>query len=178
MAPQTDCSLHGQEELAGAHVGGDARSGDAEREPRDALTTSGGAAPVDGGAATRGNGDPAASAADEDRSIRAGSRPHAVSPDGDDEAEWVSTEVRDLGVGGAFVATDRALPIGTALEVEVDLPGGGAALAVRAEVRWLAEPGRQPPARDAGMGLAFARLDTDGLLAVSEYLAGAAKARA
>ena len=86
--------------------------------------------------------------------------------------EWVSSQVRDLGVGGAFVATYRALPIGTALEVEIDLPGVDAAIAVRAEVRWLAEPGRLPDGCDPGMGLAFGPLDSEGLLAVSEYLAG------
>jgi Tfp pilus assembly protein PilZ len=166
-----------QDVAAGGHVGGDARPGDAEREPRDAPTTSGGAAPAGDRAATRGDGDRVI-AAEQDGSIRAGSGPHDVSSEGDGDAEWVSTEVRDLGVGGAFVATYRALPIGTTLEVEVDLPGSDATLAVRAEVRWLAEPGRQPPGRDAGMGLAFAPLDTDGLLAVSEYLAGAARARA
>lgn len=155
-------------------MGGEARSGDAERAPR--VASRGGAASIDDGDRhARGDGDPVI-AADEDGSNGAGSAPHA--PRGDGEAEWVSTEVRDLGVGGAFVATYRALPIGTALEVEVDLPGADQALAVRAEVRWLAEPGRQPPGRAAGMGLAFAPLDSDGLLAVSEYLAGAAGARA
>jgi hypothetical protein len=43
---------------------------------------------------------------------------------------------------------------------------------VRAEVRWLAEPGRLPPGCDAGMGLAFAQLEVDALLALSDYLAG------
>lgn len=167
---------------AGPHVGGDATTddasgGDAERAHRDAPATAVGAPSIDRGASTRGDGD-RTSAAEADGPIRAGAGPHAASPDGDGAAEWVTTEVRDLGVGGAFVATYRALPIGTALEVEVELPGAGASLALRAEVRWLAEPDRQPPGRGAGMGLAFAPLDTDGLLALSEYLAGAARARA
>ncbi len=166
-----------QNGASGAHVGGDARTGDAEREPRNALTSAGGAAAVEVAASTHGDDDRVI-AAEQDGSIRAGAGPHDASSRGGGEADWVSSDVRDLGVGGAFVATYRALPIGTALEVEVDLPGSGATLAVRAEVRWLAEPGRQPAGRDAGMGLAFAPLDTDGLLAVSEYLAGAARAPA
>jgi Tfp pilus assembly protein PilZ len=88
--------------------------------------------------------------------------------------EWVSTQARDLGLGGAFVATYRSLPVGTDLEVEVHLPDQNGTVALRAEVRWLAEPGRLPPGCDAGMGLAFAPLEVDALLALSEYLAGLA----
>lgn len=88
--------------------------------------------------------------------------------------EWVSSRVRDLGVGGAFVATYRSLPVGTALEVEVDLPGPNGPIAIQAEVRWLAEPGRLPAGCDAGMGLAFAPLEVDALLVLSDYLAGLA----
>ncbi len=90
------------------------------------------------------------------------------------DAEWVSTLARDLGVGGAFVATYRSLPVGTEIEVELDLPGPSGTVPLRAEVRWLAEPGRLPPGCDAGMGLAFAPLDVDALLALSDYLAGLA----
>lgn len=87
----------------------------------------------------------------------------------------MASQARDVGVGGAFVATYRSLPVGTPLEVVVDLPGLDAAVTVRAEVRWLAEPGRLPAGCDAGMGLAFSPLDADSLLAVSEYLAGLAR---
>ena len=88
------------------------------------------------------------------------------------DAEWVPTMARDLGVGGAFVATYRSLPVGTDLEVELDLPGPSGTVRLRAEVRWLAEPGRLPPGCDAGMGLAFAPPEVDALLALSDYLAG------
>ncbi|HWM88251.1 MAG TPA: PilZ domain-containing protein [Kofleriaceae bacterium] len=94
---------------------------------------------------------------------------------GNGEAEWVSTQARDIGLGGAFVATYRSLPVGTGLEVEVDLPLPIGGVALRAEVRWLAEPGRLPPGCDAGMGLAFEPLDVDALLALSDYLAGLAR---
>lgn len=90
------------------------------------------------------------------------------------DAEWVSTMARDLGAGGAFVATYRSLPVGTDLEVELELPGPGGTVRLSAEVRWLAEPGRLPPGCDAGMGLAFAQLDVEALLALSDYLAGLA----
>lgn len=94
------------------------------------------------------------------------------------DPEWVSTQARDLGIGGAFVATYRSLPVGTALEVEVDLPGPSGTVSLSAEVRWLAEPGRLPAGCDAGMGLAFGPLEVDALLAVSEYLAELAAERA
>jgi PilZ domain len=90
------------------------------------------------------------------------------------DPEWVSTQTRDFGVGGAFVATYRLLPVGTALEVEVDLPAPSGTVALRAEVRWVAEPGQLPAGCDAGMGLAFGALEADALLAVSEYLAAIA----
>jgi len=90
------------------------------------------------------------------------------------DPEWVSTQARDLGLGGAFAATYRSLPVGTELEVEVDLPSPSGTVALRAEVRWLAEPGRLPPGCDAGMGLAFGELDVDALLGLSDYLAGLA----
>jgi hypothetical protein len=96
---------------------------------------------------------------------------------GGDE-EWVISLARDLGVGGAFAATYRSLPIGTELEVELDLPGPAGTVPLRAEVRWLAEPGRLPPGCDAGMGLAFAPLEVDALLALTDYLAALAGEKA
>jgi uncharacterized protein (TIGR02266 family) len=94
-----------------------------------------------------------------------------------DTAEWLMGQARDIGLGGAFVATYRSLPVGTALEVEVDLPAPDGPVAARGEVRWLAEPERLPPGCDAGMGVAFAPLEADALLALSEYLAGAGRDR-
>jgi Tfp pilus assembly protein PilZ len=104
-------------------------------------------------------------------------RPLSGEGDGAD-ADWIASQARDVGVGGAFVATYRSLPVGTPIEVVVDLPGPEAEVAVRAEVRWLAEPGRLPAGRDAGMGVAFGPLDAESLLAVSEYLAGLAREKA
>lgn len=97
--------------------------------------------------------------------------------DAGDGAEWLMGQARDLGVGGAFVATYRALPVGTALEVEVELPAPVGPIATRAEVRWLAEPERLPAGCEAGMGVAFTPLEADALLALSEYLARAARDR-
>ncbi len=102
----------------------------------------------------------------------------AVGVQADDVGEWVSSRVRDLGMGGAFVATYRALPVGTALEVEVDLAGPSGPVTMRAEVKWLAEPGRLPAGCDAGMGLAFEQPDVDALLALSDYLAALAGEKA
>jgi uncharacterized protein (TIGR02266 family) len=60
---------------------------------------------------------------------------------------------KNLGVGGMFVATDRQLPVGDRVTVEVSLPGHVRPMAIGAEVRWVQPEGARP----SGMGLRFVR---------------------
>ncbi|HEY6478032.1 MAG TPA: TIGR02266 family protein [Polyangia bacterium] len=60
---------------------------------------------------------------------------------------------KNLGVGGMFVATDRQLPVGDRVTVELSLPGHIRPMAIGAEVRWIQPSGD----RSAGMGLRFVR---------------------
>lgn len=63
----------------------------------------------------------------------------------------IAAYTANIGVGGAFIVTDPRPP-GTLLRVELELPGGGGALAVEAEVRWISD-GEEEPGR--GMGVRF-----------------------
>jgi uncharacterized protein (TIGR02266 family) len=87
-------------------------------------------------------------------------------------AESVAATTRDIGVGGAFIATEVPCMVGAALDVDIDVPGQTLPISLRAEVRWVAEAG----AGEAGMGVKFANLDVDALLALSDFFAQIAAA--
>jgi uncharacterized protein (TIGR02266 family) len=80
----------------------------------------------------------------------------------------VAATTRDIGVGGAFIATDQPCMVGSALDVDIDVPGQTRPISLRAEVRWVTEA---TPERDGGMGVKFASLDVDALLALSDFFA-------
>ena len=87
----------------------------------------------------------------------------------------VLATTRDIGVGGAFIATESPCPIGSGLDVDIEVPGQTRPISLRAEVRWVAEGGGE---REAGMGVKFANLDVDALLALSDFFAQIAAAAA
>lgn len=77
---------------------------------------------------------------------------------------WIDAETRNIGVGGAFVATAAPRAIGSALELELVLPTSDRRFALAGVVRWIATTG------DAlGMGLAFVDVDVDILLELNDY---------
>jgi len=92
--------------------------------------------------------------------------------DGSATAQVLAT-TRDIGVGGAFIATESPCPVGSALDVDIEVPGQTRPISLRAEVRWVAEGGAE---REAGMGVKFANLDVDALLALSDFFAQIAAA--
>jgi hypothetical protein len=71
---------------------------------------------------------------------------------------------RNIGVGGAFVVTDRPARPGTPLTLSIHVPTASTPLEVRAEVRWA---GDDP----SGMGLKFGGLGVEELLLLEEYFA-------
>jgi hypothetical protein len=107
---------------------------------------------------------------------------------------WEAAETRNIGVGGAFIATAAPPLIGTEIAVELHIPtreppvfeGRSApgqagpmsapapplerSFAVKAVVRW-----RQTAASDAvdaaGMGVEFVEVDIDVLLELNDYFA-------
>lgn len=87
--------------------------------------------------------------------------------------ESVAATTRDIGVGGAFIATDQPCAVGSSLDVDIDVPGQTRPISLRAEVRWIAEASGE---RAGGMGVKFAALDVDALLALSDFFAQIAAA--
>lgn len=75
---------------------------------------------------------------------------------------WVTAETRNIGVGGAFLATPLVQPVGTALTVELSLPTSDQVFALPSVVRW---------ASGEGMGIQFVGVDVDVLLELNDYFA-------
>ncbi len=78
-------------------------------------------------------------------------------------ASWVDAATRNVGVGGAYIATDDPPEVGTTLTVELTLPTNEQTFTLPAVVRWasLAAP--------AGMGVQFIGVDVDVLLELNDY---------
>ena len=74
---------------------------------------------------------------------------------------WISAETRNIGVGGAFIASADVQPVGTAMTLELTLPTSDQVFTLPAIVRW---------ARDQeGMGVQFVGVDVDILLELNDY---------
>lgn len=83
---------------------------------------------------------------------------------------WVAAETRNIGVGGAFIATTLLQPIGAPLTVELTLPDTDQVFLLPAVVRW-ATPSTSLAAA-GGMGVQFVGVDVDVLLELNDYFAG------
>ena len=51
-------------------------------------------------------------------------------------AAWTDAETRNIGVGGAYIASGSAPPVGTTLTVELTLPTTDQVFTLPAVVRW------------------------------------------
>lgn len=76
---------------------------------------------------------------------------------------WITAETRNIGVGGAFIASPEVQPVGTALTVELSLPTSEQVFTLPAIVRWAAA--------GEGMGVQFIGVDVDVLLELNDYFA-------
>lgn len=72
---------------------------------------------------------------------------------------------KNIGVGGAFIITPTPPPPGTALQIVLTVPAAARSLEVRGDVRWVLQSGDDDP----GMGVKFAALDVEQLMALNEY---------
>ena len=87
------------------------------------------------------------------------------------ESSQLSDEQRaytkNIGVGGAFIITPHPPPPGTSLQIALSVPATARALEVRGDVRWVVAD--VSDADEQGMGVKFAGLDVDQLMALNEY---------
>jgi hypothetical protein len=74
---------------------------------------------------------------------------------------WISAETRNIGVGGAFIASADVQPAGTAMTLELTLPTSDQVFTLPAIVRW-ARAGE-------GMGVQFVGVDVTILLELNDY---------
>jgi hypothetical protein len=75
---------------------------------------------------------------------------------------WITAETRNIGVGGAFIATPLVQAVGTQLSVELTLPTTDQTFVLPAAVRW---------ASGEGMGVQFIGVDVDVLLELNDFFA-------
>jgi hypothetical protein len=102
--------------------------------------------------------------------FRGKSRPGRVlpvrfSPTAPGVTAWISAETRNIGVGGAFIASSALQPVGTAVTVELRLPTTEQVFTLPAIVRW------SSPGPDAGLGVQFVGVEVDVLLELNDYFA-------
>lgn len=95
-------------------------------------------------------------------------------PEGAPPTDAIVAHTHDIGVGGAYIATERPAAVGSRLDVEIEVPGPASPIALSAEVRWVANADRLLAGREPGMGVKFAALDVDALLALSDFFASLA----
>ena len=73
---------------------------------------------------------------------------------------WTTAETRNVGVGGAFIATEDVPPVGSQLAIELGLPTSDRMFNLPAVVRWIGS---------GGMGVQFVNVDVDILLELNDY---------
>src|SRR6187551_2785954 len=76
---------------------------------------------------------------------------------------WITAETRNIGVGGAFIASSTVQTVGTAMTVELSLPTSDQVFSLPAIVRWAAA--------GEGMGIQFVGVDVNILLELNDYFA-------
>jgi hypothetical protein len=76
---------------------------------------------------------------------------------------WIPAETRNIGVGGAYIATPDVQEVGTPLTVELLLPTTDRVFTLPSIVRW--SSAAEPP----GMGIQFVGVDVDILLELNDY---------
>ena len=75
----------------------------------------------------------------------------------------------NLSAGGVFIATHKLKPVGSPIELSINLPDG-VTIRARGEVRWIRvfnEQSDTPP----GMGVKFLEIDQPSVSAIGEFLA-------
>jgi hypothetical protein len=74
--------------------------------------------------------------------------------------DWISAETKNIGVGGAFIATTQVQASSQTLTIELRLPTTDQIFVLPAVVRWSAPD---------GMGVQFVGVDVDVLLELNDF---------
>ena len=82
------------------------------------------------------------------------------------DSHFVTGLSRDLSRGGIFVATYQRLPVGTKINLSIELPNGHVVEA-RGAVRWIEEP--NDAVERPGMGVVFTDICPGAVAAIAEY---------
>ena len=82
-----------------------------------------------------------------------------ASPD----SAWVAAETRNIGVGGAFIASAEVHQVSALLTLELTLPTTDQVFTLPAIVRWTST------GPDGGMGVQFVGVEVDVLLELNDY---------
>src|SRR5215831_14371606 len=77
---------------------------------------------------------------------------------------------QNLSEGGVFIATTELKPIGTELDLTIELPPPFPSVWTRGEVRWIGETGHAADA-PLGMGVQFRMISEESLGTVRQFLA-------
>lgn len=84
-----------------------------------------------------------------------------------ERGDWIRAETRNIGVGGAFIATQDLVPNGSQVDIELEVPTCDKPLILHGHVRW----GQDGGTEEAGMGVQFHEVDIDVLLELNDYFA-------
>ncbi len=76
----------------------------------------------------------------------------------------------DIAMGGLFVATLNAMPVGTEVALKFKMPNGKE-IQANGEVRWLRAFDERCPEMLPGMGVQFVDLDNAARTAIAEFIA-------
>ncbi len=76
---------------------------------------------------------------------------------------------RDISEGGVFVATYNSFPVGTIMELQLQMPDGGDPINVKGEVRWYAEHNEESDGHP-GVGLRFVDLTEDNRRRIDRFV--------
>jgi uncharacterized protein (TIGR02266 family) len=92
-----------------------------------------------------------------------------IDIDGESGHDSFSGVTRDLSQAGAFIATERALAVGTLVQLRLHLPASSQPSRCVGEVRWqrAADPTKDEP---QGLGLRFVLLEPDARRAIQAFL--------
>lgn len=82
---------------------------------------------------------------------------------------WIEAETRNIGVGGAYIATTEPARPGATVELELEVPTCDKRLVLKGQVRWQQVDNAAGEA--AGMGVQFQDVDIDVLLELNDYFA-------